>query len=129
MIDHHVIMHVIAFISAGDNGTSGEAVSGGKERALEADDAVDDAMGLTIQPQPEPWIPSVAVLNFWIRTSIEPYSAITAFPNALLALKAPPFPPFSFEGARFFQKSEWLICPVRFRAHTVSVIPINKRYD
>ena len=64
----------------------------------------------TSQPQPEPWILSVAALNSFLRLSSPPKSLSMACLSGP-SLRTPPFPPLLEEGARFFQKSEWLICP------------------
>lgn len=57
---------------------------------------------LTSQPHPEPWIPAVVVLNSFLKLSNEPNEpTIASFKGPLLS--TPPFPPFSFEGAKFFQ--------------------------
>ena len=63
----------------------------------------------TSQPQPEPWMPAVVVLNSFLRLSRLPKAATMASLRGP-SLRSPPLPLFSDEaGAKFFQKSEWLM--------------------
>lgn len=67
----------------------------------------------TSQPQPEPWIAAVVVLNCFCMFSTEPNACTMACFKGP-SRKAPPWPFCSAaEGARFFQKSEWLMWPSR----------------
>jgi hypothetical protein len=65
----------------------------------------------TSQPQPEPWMPAVAVLNSFFKLSTVPQrSQMAVFRGP--SLSTPPLPLRSVaEGARFFQKREWLMWP------------------
>jgi len=65
----------------------------------------------TTQPQPEPWMPAVVVLNSFLSLSTDPQrSQMAAFRGP--SLSTPPLPLRSVaEGARFFQKREWLMWP------------------
>ena len=65
-----------------------------------------------IQPQPEPWMPAVVVLNSFLSASSEPNDSTIAVLSGP-SRSAPPEPlPSDADPARFFQKSEWLMCPV-----------------
>jgi len=67
----------------------------------------------TSQPQPEPWIAAVVALNCFCMFSTEP-NACTMASFKGPSRKAPPWPfCAAAEGARFFQKSEWLMWPSR----------------
>ena len=71
---------------------------------------------LTSQPQPEPWMEAVVALNSLMKASTEPQFCSMADLRGP-ALMAPPLPlPSDLAGARFFQKSEWLMCPADMRA-------------
>jgi len=72
----------------------------------------------TSQPHPEPWMPAVVVLNSFLRLSTVPQrSQMAVFRGP--SLSAPPLPLRSVaDGARFFQKREWLIWPAD--AHVIS---------
>lgn len=60
------------------------------------------------QPQPEPWIPRVAAVTSFLRFSKPPRSRSTALANAL---PSGYLASADCAGARFFQKSEWLMWP------------------
>ena len=65
--------------------------------------------GRTSQPQPEPWMPAVVVLNCFLKSSKEPKTEEMASLSGP-SLRTPPLPlPSDEAGARFFQKSEWLM--------------------
>ena len=66
---------------------------------------------LTSQPQPEPWMPAVALLNAVVKASRVPHSLRMDSLRGPSG-STPPVPlPSVADGARFFQKREWLMCP------------------
>lgn len=66
---------------------------------------------LTIQPHPEPWIAAVVALNCFFMFSTLPNAASMASLRGPGPMWPPdPFPSFA-DGARFFQKREWLMWP------------------
>ncbi len=68
-----------------------------------------DGRVLTSQPQPEPWIEAVVALNSFLKASTVPQFCSMADLRGP-SLMAPPLPlPSDLAGARFFQKSEWLM--------------------
>ena len=82
---------------------------------------------LTSQPQPEPWIPAVVVLNSFLRLSRDPKASVMACLRGPSG-RAPPLPlPSDLEPARFFQKREWLMCPLEERESNVSDDQIDVR--
>ena len=65
--------------------------------------------GRTSQPQPEPWMAAVVVLNSFLKLSKEPNASTIAFLRGP-SRRTPPLPLPSDEApARFFQKREWLM--------------------
>ena len=63
---------------------------------------------LTSHPQPLPWIPSKAVLKASLNLSSSPQVALICLTSSGAAEL---FASFELAGARFCQKSEWLMCP------------------
>jgi uracil-DNA glycosylase len=66
----------------------------------------------TSQPQPEPWMAALVVLNSFLKLSKVPKDSSMAFLRGP-SCRRPPLPlPSEAAGARFFQNKEWLMCPV-----------------
>ena len=90
---------------------------GGRVQALRASQTQITPIGQqtkarrTSQPQPEPWMPAVVVLNCFLKSSKEPKTEVIASLSGP-SLRTPPLPlPSEDEGARLVQKSEWLMWP------------------
>ena len=87
---------------------------GGGVVALQEGEYGDRSAGArtrTSQPQPEPWMAAVVVLNSFLKLSKEPKLSTMAFLRGP-SWRTPPVPlPSAWLGARFFQKREWLMWP------------------